>query len=149
MRKIFIVAVFIVTGIGHQSLFRLVQGLKKTDTQSAAVESLDLAGLLQLRGMRSTILFDIRSKWQYDAGHIEKARSLPYEAAGKLLDEKFETIKKHQAVVLYCDSSACATVYKTGHHLKKLGIETIYVYAGGFSEWKACGLPVENGDADS
>jgi rhodanese-related sulfurtransferase len=149
MMKIFIVTLFIVAGIGHQSLFRLAQAPKEPGSQGDTIEVLDLAGLLQLRGMRDSILIDTRTKKQYEAGHIEQARSLPHDAQTKLPDGEIDMLRKAQVVILYCDSSGCGNVYKIGNRLRELGIGTIYVYTGGFTEWKACGLPMKKGAAES
>jgi rhodanese-related sulfurtransferase len=96
--------------------------------------------------MRNVVLIDTRTERLYEAGHIEKALAPPVDTAGKFDPVRVDAIRKHDAVVLYCDSSSCGTVYKIARRLKALNLPQIYIYTGGFSEWKTCGLPVEKGN---
>ncbi len=83
------------------------------------------------------IIFDVRTKPEYKAGHIKNA--LHSNFLGFKFLQPFKEMKKAQSVMLYCE---------TGHRSKfaarkieKLGLK-VFDLEGGFSSWRKRGYPV-------
>lgn len=80
-------------------------------------------------------LIDVRSRGEFDAGHIPAAVNLPMEQVERRLDD----LNRHDPVVLVCQSGrrACMTEELLRPHRNDL-----VVLEGGTSAWVAAGLPV-------
>jgi len=83
------------------------------------------------------IILDVRPAAEFDAGHIEGARSIPIDR----LAEEVRTLPKDAEVVAYCRGPFCVfaddavrLLHRRGHPARRL--------ADGFPEWRAAGLPV-------
>jgi len=83
------------------------------------------------------IILDVRPAAEFDAGHIEGARSIPIDR----LAEEVRTLPKDAEVVAYCRGPFCVfaddavrLLHRSGHPARRL--------ADGFPEWRAAGLPV-------
>jgi len=89
----------------------------------------------------SHIFLDARPVAEYQAGHIPGALSLPFEEK----DEKIAEVEflLQGPVITYCSGAACDDSLELTKYLRAVGFTNIALYAGGFNEWKAAGLPVE------
>ena len=64
------------------------------------------------------IIVDVRTKEEYDSGHIEGALNIPYDTIDKDVE-----LDKEKIVLVYCKSGARST--KAYNTLKSLGYNTI------------------------
>lgn len=79
--------------------------------------------------MRRNQVIDVRETNEFNANHILGARSIPMSQ----FKQRFQEIRKDQAVYLYDDSLNYAS--RAANILKKEGYDKIYILDGGFSKW--------------
>lgn len=80
--------------------------------------------------IRKAQLIDVRSKDDYDVGHILGARNIPYFE----LKQRYVELRKDQPIYLYEDGEYSA--YKAAIELKKHSFENLYVLKGGYEDWE-------------
>ncbi len=92
------------------------------------VNSEDAKSLINDEG---AILVDVRTKEEYDAGHIDGAILVPLDELDSLIDEKIES--KEQKIILYCRSGRRSSI--AGELLVDRGYTAIYDL-GAMSSWE-------------
>ena len=104
------------------------------------VREIDAAGLrdLQADPARSLYFFDVRSPEEYEAGHIEGARSAP---GGQLIQSTDHYVGTRNARIVLCDDNG-VRARMTASWLNQLGWTEVFVLTGGLS---ACGGALEKG----
>jgi rhodanese-related sulfurtransferase len=83
---------------------------------------------------------DVRMRFEYRKGHIEKAVHLPGK---KDLDEFATKTEKHRPLYVYCTTETRAR--QAAQLLIDHGFEKVFVIEGGISKWKAYKLPLIKG----
>lgn len=155
MVVIFILASAIGIGWNHQLLRDVlagkpVQGKVGSETSpqpTAAATPLPL-GLQQAKELydrREATFVDARDKSDYAAGHIKGALPLPLgDFETRLARFKVE-VKPDKTLIVYCNGFDCHDSMNLGNKLIKAGYGNVYVFLGGFPEWKDAGYAVEGG----
>lgn len=94
----------------------------------------------------SPLVIDVRSKDQYEAGHIPAARNIP---EGEVL-EVLTKPTLNRPVVVYCNMQhpGSSGSERAAEQLRQAGYEA-QVLEGGFPAWKDAGYDVEMGYTDS
>lgn len=82
---------------------------------------------------------DARDIADYGAGHIQGALNIPFHEIEKYKD-RLNDLPKDQVYVTYC-SSACDVSIDMAYYMAKLGFKKVYIFHGGWDEWKAAGFP--------
>jgi rhodanese-related sulfurtransferase len=82
---------------------------------------------------------DARDISDYQAGHIQGAMNIPYHDLEKYR-EVLNGLPKDQVYVCYC-SSACDVSIDLAYAMAKMGFTKLYIFHGGWDEWKAAGYP--------
>lgn len=103
------------------------------------IKALSTAEVTRLFNHEDALLIDLRSKADYDKGHILGAENIP--AAN--LDEQIEKLKQkadNKPVVLYCGNGMESQ--RTGRKLQQSGFDQLYLLKGGFPAWREANLPV-------
>lgn len=83
---------------------------------------------------------DARDISDYNAGHIEGAVNIPYHILEQYRS-KLESMPKDKVYITYC-SSACDVSIDLAYAMARMGFKKIYIFHGGWDEWKAAGYPV-------
>ena len=92
------------------------------------------------------LIVDAREPSSFAAGHISGARSLPLGEAGRPAAARFrEDVPKGKTIIVYCNGFSCHDSLELGKLLMKWGYPAVYVYEGGYPEWRDAGYPVERG----
>ena len=86
-------------------------------------------------------ILDVRSKEEFDSGHIPKAMNINYTEISSRLDE-LNPYRNHK-IVLYCRTGRRARIAEKT--LKDAGFSDIYHLAGNMPGWREAGLPIESG----
>jgi rhodanese-related sulfurtransferase len=136
-------------GAGTNSLTELLANLKRHGLQ--LIESNRVSRLYNdpRREAGLIIFVDARDEKDYQQGHIPGAYEFynPYQE--KYLASLGPICRIAQQVVVYCHGGdQCDDSLNTALTLRGvLGVpnENLFVYTGGFTEWRANGLPVETG----
>lgn len=91
-----------------------------------------------LAGPEKPLVLDVREKTELDGGLLPGARSVPRG----FLELRIEEAAHDRAgpIVLYCASGVRSLL--AGRALREMGYKNVRSLAGGFSAWKADGLPV-------
>jgi len=85
---------------------------------------------------------DVRPAAEYEAGHVEGARSLPIGELRRRLD----SLPRDSTLVAYCRGPYCVFADDAVRTLRRQGFEARRL-EDGFPEWKRAGLPVMVGAA--
>jgi rhodanese-related sulfurtransferase len=82
------------------------------------------------------VIVDIRSRLEYEVGHINKAVLLPLDSDG-FADRLQELRPKSAAepLVFYCNGHSCAKSYQAAQLALSLGFVNVYAYDGGIFDW--------------
>ena len=104
------------------------------------LEPIDFTELRARLRSKEVILLDVRPEREFEAGHIEGARSIPHDKLAQRLRE----LPRDKEVVAYCRGPYCvfaddAVKLLRGRRRKARRL------VGGFPEWKAAGLPTKQG----
>lgn len=82
------------------------------------------------------VIVDIRSSFEYDVAHINKAALLPL--TNKDFSEKLEKLRgkdETAPLVFYCNGHSCAKSYQAAQLSLSLGFENVFAYDGGIFDW--------------
>jgi rhodanese-related sulfurtransferase len=84
-------------------------------------------------------ILDVRSKKEYESGHIPNAINIDYTEISARLSE-LEPYKNHK-IVVYCRSGRRAKIAEKT--LKKAGFSDVYHLNGDMIGWRKAGWPTE------
>jgi rhodanese-related sulfurtransferase/predicted transcriptional regulator len=82
-------------------------------------------------------VIDVRPTVEFEAGHVEGARSLPVDE----LERRLDALPRHADVVAYCRGPYCVYADDAVRLLRSRGVDARRL-EDGFPEWKRAGLPV-------
>ena len=82
---------------------------------------------------------DARDESDYNAGHVQGAMNIPFHEIEKFKD-RLNGLPKDQVYVTYC-SAACDVSIDMAYYMAKMGFKKVYIFHGGWDEWKAAGYP--------
>ncbi len=112
---------------------------------SLYTEHVRAIGIDHLRRMMDSgekfTLLDVRSRGDYDKGHIKGARSLPLD---EIETRAQAVLKPDEDIIVYCDSFVCSASTSAAKLLTRTGFKKVRDYKGGLREWKQAGLPTES-----
>lgn len=74
-----------------------------------------------------TVILDVRTKEEYDSGHVEKAINIDYNSAD--FSKKISALDKNKTYLVYCRSGNRSS--KAVSEMKGLGFTSIYNLSGG------------------
>jgi len=110
------------------------------------VRYLDIRGLQKLmdrREQETVYLIDVRTKEEYQQGHIPGFRWL---SGGQVVQQSDMLAVKNSTIVFVCDGKARAIF--TASWYRQMGFVDIYVVDGGTTAWSAAHLNLEKGMPD-
>lgn len=105
-------------------------------------------GLMQVKEIvdrKEGVVVDARDAAAYAAGHIPGAVSLPVGEAEARMDSFRAQVPVGTLLVAYCNGYSCSDSHHLAESLIQAGYRTVYVFAGGFPEWRDAGYPVARG----
>ena len=105
-------------------------------------------GMMQVKELheaREAVLVDARSSSSYAEGHIPGAVLLPVDQARKNPRITGAAAGKDATLIVYCNGFSCHDSMEVGKLLMKAGYSSVYVYEGGYPEWRDAGYPVAKG----
>jgi rhodanese-related sulfurtransferase len=98
-------------------------------------EGIDREELLKRLRRRDVVLVDVRPTDEFDAGHIEGARSIPLAELERRLDE----LPGDREVIAYCRGPFCVMANEAVHRLRASGRPARRL-EGGWPEWRLAEL---------
>lgn len=101
------------------------------------VEAIDRDELRTRMRRGDVVLVDVRPSEEFDAGHIDGARSVPIDE----LDERLAELPADREVVAYCRGPFCAYAHEAVRRLQESG-RTARRLEDGWPEWRLAGGPL-------
>src|SRR3954447_587240 len=95
------------------------------------VEAIGREGLIERVRRGDAVLIDVRPEEEYEAGHIEGARSVPLDE----LDRRLAELPPDREVVAYCRGPYCAYAHEAVRRLRASGREARRL-KDGWPEWR-------------
>jgi rhodanese-related sulfurtransferase len=83
---------------------------------------------------------DARDEADYTEGTIKGAINIPYHKLDEL-KPKLEKMPKNKVYVCFC-SSACDVSIDLAYAMAHMGFTHVYIFHGGWDEWKNAGYPI-------
>lgn len=83
-------------------------------------------------------LVDVRTKQEYEQGHIDDAQNIDFNSP--TFDEDIVKLDKNKPVLLYCKSGGRSA--KCAEKLKAAGFIKIFDLEGGITQWKFNGFDI-------
>lgn len=91
---------------------------------------------------RNKILFvDARDPEEFEDGHIAGAVNLPLFQLNDYTST-ISSLSKSEPIVTYCEGSDCDMSIRLGNELFSKGFKKVFVFFGGWEEWKEADYPV-------
>jgi rhodanese-related sulfurtransferase len=137
----------------HRLLYNAWTGRVPATRQSAPAVSpqVDIPlplGLLQAKGLyerKEALFVDAREAGTFAAGHIKGAVCLPVGDADVRLPLFAASVPTSSALVIYCNGYDCHDSRDLGAKLMRAGYRKVYVFEGGWPEWRDAGFPAGRG----
>ena len=104
------------------------------------VDSISSSSLItQIKANKSPLILDVRTKKEYDLGHIPEAVNIDF----KQLNQRINEIDnyKNSTVVVYCETGVRAKVAEL--ILSQAGFKSILHLEGDMSGWRSSNLPTK------
>jgi DNA-binding transcriptional ArsR family regulator len=98
------------------------------------VEAVGRDELIDRMGRGDAVLVDVRPREEFEAGHIESARSIPLDE----LDERLAELPGDAEIVAYCRGPFCAFAHEAVRRLRGRG-RTARRLSEGWPEWRLAG----------
>jgi rhodanese-related sulfurtransferase/predicted transcriptional regulator len=99
------------------------------------VEGIDRDELLKRLQRRDVVLVDVRPTDEFEAGHIDGARSIPLAELEQHLDE----LPSDREVIAYCRGPFCVMAHEAVHRLRAAGLSARRLEEG-WPEWRLAEL---------
>jgi rhodanese-related sulfurtransferase/predicted transcriptional regulator len=99
------------------------------------VEGIGREELLRRLRRRDVVVIDVRPSDEFEAGHIEGARSIPLSELEQHLDE----LPSDREVIAYCRGRFCVMAYEAVHRLRAAGRSARRLEEG-WPEWRLAEL---------
>lgn len=140
------------------------EGVPATKTADPLKARLDAAGLglvthdeaaalhqTEAYGQGRIIFVDARDITHFHEGHIPGAYRFDHYRMEETLGEVLPVCLVADQVVVYCNGGSCEDSEYAANDLVQLGVTPgqVFVYAGGITEWKSRGMPIERGPRQS
>ncbi|MFB3788349.1 MAG: rhodanese-like domain-containing protein [bacterium] len=96
----------------------------------------------------SAIVLDAREAKEYQLGHLPGAINLPVTDFDAVYGEIGESLPRDYPIIVYCQGGPCEESHQLLDLLSLREFQDLYLYPGGWLEWKERGLPVETSDTE-
>jgi len=93
----------------------------------------------KIRWGKEVYIYDLRSKKQYDEGHIRNSISMPVDEMLQRINE----IPREKEVVIYCQDFSCKEAGEAAQILEATEYKNYRTLFGGLSDWQAYGYKLD------
>lgn len=145
------------SGDGDTNAATANTGLVAAQLRTEGLQSADAGQVEQLfsdpkRAQELVVFIDARDDDHYQAGHIPGAYQLDHYHPEKYLAAALPACQAAETIVVYCKGGSCEDSEQTALLLRgSPGVpkDKLFVYVGGFDEWKTRRQPIELGQRNS
>lgn len=151
MTAILLTAVLLGIAWNHSLLYNAWTGGPVTAVADQAPQTGGIPlplGLMQVKELydrKEAVFVDARDGATFAAGHITGSISFPLGEAEAQSSFFKKRVPLSKPVVVYCNGYDCHDSRDLGEKLLMRGYGTIYVFEGGYPEWRDAGYPTEGG----
>ncbi len=93
------------------------------------------------------IVIDGREPKEYKAGHIPMAINLPATEFSHYFEEIGDALPREGVqLIVYCQGGMCDESHEVLDLLENLGFKDLYLFPGGWLDWKGKGYPTETSE---
>lgn len=107
------------------------------NTKIGSISSSNL--ITQIKAKKSLLILDVRTKKEYDLGHIPGAINIDFKELNQRIDEIEDY--KNSTIVVYCERGIRVNVAEV--ILSHAGFKSILNLEGDMSAWRSNNLPIE------
>jgi len=93
----------------------------------------------------AAMFIDARSVEEYERGHIQGSRSLPWHDVDLNFMAVTADLDLASPIITYCDGETCELSHDLALFLRDAGFMNTRVLINGWTVWQQAGLPVESG----
>ena len=112
-------------------------GCKTQESKPASITNVTADEVYKmLSSNKDYFILDVRSKEEFDSGHIEGAYLLPVSE----LENRLAELPQDKPIIVYCRSGSRST--SAANILLEKGFKEIFNMTGGITEWQSKGFPV-------
>ena len=105
--------------------------------------TISVADLVQARNSGANLLvLDVRSKYDFESGHVPLAYNLPLDDLPKASAEMAPIFQGYETLVTMCDGAECGMAEQAAKLLRGLGYADVRVLTGGIEAWRQARLDV-------
>ncbi|GBC60003.1 hypothetical protein DENIS_0945 [Desulfonema ishimotonii] len=97
----------------------------------------------QLFDTGEAIFLDARPAESYADGHIQGARSFPWDAFDDYFDPVMADVTGETTLIAYCDGESCTLSHDLAKALMEMGFPKARVLVNGWTLWQQSGFPAE------
>jgi rhodanese-related sulfurtransferase len=144
-----IVSLSVILGVAVH--FPLVRRFLAGEFRTSFVDTRQYAGVVfiaraeveDLYAQGKAVFIDSRRPDEFAAGHVPGARSVPLGASDEGLADLAALFPPDRCLVVYCEGGDCQTSTALARLIHDRGFGDVRIFAGGWTEWTAAGLPTE------
>jgi len=112
-------------------------GCKTQESKPASITNITADEVYKmLSSNKDYFILDVRSKEEFDSGHIEGAYLVPVSE----LENRLAELPQDKPIIVYCRSGSRST--SAANILLEKGFKEIFNMTGGITEWQSKGFPV-------
>ena len=112
-------------------------GCKTQESKPASITNITADEVYKLLSSnKDHFILDVRSKEEFDGGHIEGAYLVPVSE----LENRLAELPQDKPIIVYCRSGSRST--SAASILLNKGFKEIFNMTGGITEWQSKGFPV-------
>ena len=102
---------------------------------AADYKNLNVDQFEKMRAAKTNVLLDVRTKKEYDAGHIPGAVLIDFNAPD--FDKKIATLDKDKTYLIHCAVGGRSA--KAAAKMSALNFKSVYNLEGGYRAWEKVG----------
>ena len=111
-------------------------GCKTQESKPASITNVTAGQVYKMLSLsKDYFILDVRSKEEFDSGHIEGAYLLPVSE----LENRLAELPQDKPIIVYCRSGSRST--SAANILLEKGFKEIFNMTGGITEWQSKGFP--------
>ena len=118
----------------------------RTTTATGEHLVISLSEAAKLFTEKAAVFIDARSDEDFRKGHIQGAKSLPWQDVDQRFIEIAEEISPDVTIITYCDGETCKLSHDLALFLIDMGFNDVRVLINGWSVWQETNLSVEKED---
>jgi len=107
--------------------------------KSSAVRKVNVDEFEKLWQEKTNVVLDVRTKREFDSGHIPGARNLDVSAAD--FDQRVRTLDKGTLYLVHCGAGVRSA--RACERMSAMGFTNLVDLAPGFKKWESAGKKVE------